>query len=181
MRTEIDKGEVNRISDLPSLLPEDSAPRRVGADKWMAKCPFHNEKTASFSMARIDGVWLWNCFGCHESGDLISFVMRTQGLSFPDALRRLAGAEAEAYRPGPAKPVRGVAGSYTLACNATGCGERVDIVPRTYKTQGKCGYEFTQTAIEELVNAKDALNERGWGVIDNEYVLCPKCREGLKQ
>ena len=52
-----------------------------------AKCPFHNEKTASFKA--YDGDKGYYCFGCGESGDVITFVMRFFGLSFKEALRKI--------------------------------------------------------------------------------------------
>ena len=52
-------------------------------------CPFHNEKTPSFTVN--DDKAFYHCFGCGEHGDVISFVMETEGLSFPEAVERLAG------------------------------------------------------------------------------------------
>lgn len=52
-------------------------------------CPFHNEKTPSFTVSDDKG--FFHCFGCGEHGDVISFVTRTEGLSFPEAVERLAG------------------------------------------------------------------------------------------
>ena len=51
-------------------------------------CPFHNEKTPSFTVSEDKG--FYHCFGCGEHGDVIGFVMRTEGLSFPEAIERLA-------------------------------------------------------------------------------------------
>jgi DNA primase len=51
-------------------------------------CPFHVEKTASFSVVEDKG--FFHCFGCGAHGDVIGFVMRTEGLSFPEAVERLA-------------------------------------------------------------------------------------------
>lgn len=51
-------------------------------------CPFHNEKTPSFSVNAEKG--FYHCFGCGVHGDVISFVMETEGLSFPEAIEKLA-------------------------------------------------------------------------------------------
>src|SRR3546814_20174507 len=52
-------------------------------------CPFHNEKTPSFTVSEEKG--FYHCFGCGAHGDVIRFVMRSENLSFPEALERLAG------------------------------------------------------------------------------------------
>jgi DNA primase len=52
-------------------------------------CPFHNEKTPSFTVSEDKG--FYHCFGCGAHGDVIGFVMRGEGLSFPEAVERLAG------------------------------------------------------------------------------------------
>ena len=52
-------------------------------------CPFHNEKTPSFTVSEAKG--FYHCFGCGAHGDVIGFVMRGEGLSFPEAVERLAG------------------------------------------------------------------------------------------
>ena len=51
-------------------------------------CPFHGEKTASFSVAPDKGIYY--CFGCHKGGSAINFMMEVEGLSYPDAVRSLA-------------------------------------------------------------------------------------------
>src|SRR3546814_3142616 len=51
-------------------------------------CPFHNEKTPSFTVSDDKG--FYHCFGCGAHGDAISFLMGTDGLSFPEAVERLA-------------------------------------------------------------------------------------------
>ena len=51
-------------------------------------CPFHGEKTASFSVSPDKGIYY--CFGCHKGGSVINFEMEIEGLSYPDAVRALA-------------------------------------------------------------------------------------------
>ncbi len=61
--------------------------RRSGSNLF-GLCPFHGEKTASFSVAPDKGIYY--CFGCHKGGGSINFVMELEGLSYPDAVRALA-------------------------------------------------------------------------------------------
>src|SRR5882672_2423773 len=64
-----------------------SLKRRSGAE-YAGLCPFHNEKTPSFTVNDKKGFFY--CFGCHEKGDVVGFVMKTEGLSFPEAVEKLA-------------------------------------------------------------------------------------------
>ena len=61
--------------------------KRSGANMF-GLCPFHGEKTASFSVAPDKGIYY--CFGCHKGGSAINFMMEIEGLSYPDAVRALA-------------------------------------------------------------------------------------------
>ena len=57
--------------------------------EYVGLCPFHHEKSPSFTVNEEKG--FYHCFGCGAHGDVISFVMNTAGLSFPEAVERLAG------------------------------------------------------------------------------------------
>lgn len=57
-------------------------------DSFVGLCPFHNEKTPSFSVSNTKG--LYYCFGCSASGDVFEFISQTEGLSFKEALEKLA-------------------------------------------------------------------------------------------
>ena len=61
--------------------------KRSGSNQF-GLCPFHGEKTASFSVAPDKGIYY--CFGCHKGGSVINFEMEIEGLSYPDAVRALA-------------------------------------------------------------------------------------------
>ena len=60
--------------------------RRAGKG-WMARCPFHEDKTPSLSLTPEGGVW--HCFGCGRGGDGIALVRAMRGLGFRDAVREL--------------------------------------------------------------------------------------------
>src|SRR5258708_2188270 len=64
-----------------------SLKRRSGSE-YAGLCPFHNEKTPSFTVNDKKG--FFHCFGCRAHGDAVGFVMKTEGLSFPESVEKLA-------------------------------------------------------------------------------------------
>jgi len=85
-----DRGDIDRVrevTDLVELVSEVTKVKKSGRSV-MAVCPFHEEKTPSMSVDRARG--LYHCFGCGEGGDVFSFVEKTQGVDFRDALEMLA-------------------------------------------------------------------------------------------
>ncbi len=62
---------------------------RKGRGESTGLCPFHNEKTPSFTVSEDKG--FFHCFGCGAHGDVIGYVMRAEGLEFPQAVEKLAG------------------------------------------------------------------------------------------
>ena len=73
--------------DLVSLVSERVVLKQKGRLFWGC-CPFHNEKSPSF---KIDpDSQLWHCFGCGKSGDVFGYVMESEHLEFPEAVRALA-------------------------------------------------------------------------------------------
>jgi len=79
---------VREATDVVALVGEATALKRVGA-RWVGLCPFHAEKTASFSVNPHEG--LYHCFGCSAGGDVITFVQQTSHLDFAEAVEYLAG------------------------------------------------------------------------------------------
>lgn len=73
--------------DLPALVGEYTRLERRG-DEWWGCCPFHNEKTPSFSV--VPGKGMYYCFGCHEGGSAVDFVKSMERLSYPEAIVFLA-------------------------------------------------------------------------------------------
>ncbi|HEY5672712.1 MAG TPA: DNA primase [Malonomonas sp.] len=80
--------EVRERSDIIELISQYVTLKRAGANH-MGLCPFHSEKSPSFSVHA--GRQFFHCFGCGVGGDVFSFLMKIEGLAFPDALKRLAG------------------------------------------------------------------------------------------
>ena len=83
-----DVERVRAATDLVVLVSEHVGLRRVGR-RWVGLCPFHAEKTGSFSVNGELG--LYYCFGCQARGDAISFLRETEHLDFASAVEALAG------------------------------------------------------------------------------------------
>jgi DNA primase len=79
--------QVRAATDIVALISEHALLKKVGR-RWSGLCPFHTEKTPSFSVNAEEGFYY--CFGCHASGDAISFVRAVDHLDFVDAVRFLA-------------------------------------------------------------------------------------------
>lgn len=83
-----DKERVRDATDLLSLVETRTELSRKGVDSYFGRCPFHDERTASFHVRPQVGVYY--CFGCHAKGDAFSFLMETEGLGFVEAMESLA-------------------------------------------------------------------------------------------
>ncbi|HYM35518.1 MAG TPA: DNA primase, partial [Steroidobacteraceae bacterium] len=64
---------------------------------YIGLCPFHTEKTPSFNVLEDKGIF--KCFGCGEGGDVFTFVMKLEGLTFPETLEKLAAQAGIEYKP----------------------------------------------------------------------------------
>ncbi|MXW10265.1 MAG: DNA primase [Gammaproteobacteria bacterium] len=93
--------EVRARSDIVAVIGEHIPLKRAGKD-YRALCPFHEEKTPSFYVVPSKG--FYKCFGCGESGDVFSFVMKRMGLDFTEAVKyagRKAGVEVREVKARP--------------------------------------------------------------------------------
>ena len=78
---------VREAADIVEVIGARTDLRRVGT-RYTGLCPFHDEKTPSFSVDAEKGFYY--CFGCQQGGDTIGFVQETEGVDFPDAVELLA-------------------------------------------------------------------------------------------
>lgn len=86
----IDEGTVEQIKDnidIVDLISEYVELKKTGAN-FVGLCPFHNEKTPSFTVS--DTKNMFKCFGCGEGGDGVNFIMKKENMIYPEALRFLA-------------------------------------------------------------------------------------------
>lgn len=79
---------VRDASKIEDIVGERVALRSAGVDSLKGLCPFHDERTPSFHVRPSMG--LWHCFGCGESGDVISFIQKVDHLPFTEAIEALA-------------------------------------------------------------------------------------------
>lgn len=85
--SEEDIQKVREANDIVSVFSDRVPLRQRGRTFWCC-CPFHEERTPS---CQVDpATQLFYCFGCHEGGDVFTYVQKTEGIDFPDAVRRLA-------------------------------------------------------------------------------------------
>lgn len=79
--------EVRRANDIVAVIEQYVKLEKRGKDFW-ACCPFHQEKSASFSVSPSREMYY--CFGCKEHGNVVDFVMKFEKLAFPEAVEKLA-------------------------------------------------------------------------------------------
>lgn len=81
------KDEIKQKIDIFDLVSEYVVLKPSGSSGFKGLCPFHSEKSPSFHVSQDRQ--RWHCFGCNEGGDCFSFVMKIEGMNFPEALMHL--------------------------------------------------------------------------------------------
>ena len=121
---------VKAAADFVEVVSARTQLRKAGA-RYTGRCPFHEERTPSFSVNAVDK--LYYCFGCGAKGDLITFVRETEGLDFADSIEWLGERfrSPDRVRGELARAGRGAAGG------ASGCSR--SSTRRRRSTSGHCG------------------------------------------
>lgn len=96
----VDRANEDIVGVIRGYLPDL---KKTGKN-WSARCPFHQEKSASFTVS--EGKEMFYCFGCGAGGDAVKFVMDHQGLSFRDSVQSILGElNLESVDAAPRKPI----------------------------------------------------------------------------
>ena len=103
---EQDIDELRERANIVDLVSGYARLKKAGGQTFKGLCPFHSEKTPSFTVDAAKG--LWHCFGCGEGGNIYQFVQKAENLPFPEAVEWLAHKTGfqltyEEMRPGEAK------------------------------------------------------------------------------
>src|SRR5437764_6513297 len=79
--------DLRRQADIVRVIQDYVSLKKKGTN-WMACCPFHQEKSPSFSVSPSKDIYY--CFGCHKGGSVFNFVMEIERVSFPEAVKIVA-------------------------------------------------------------------------------------------
>ncbi|MDR3127775.1 MAG: DNA primase [Bifidobacteriaceae bacterium] len=83
-----DIGNLREAADILEIIRKHITLKSAGAGRFKGLCPFHDEKTPSFTVSPHMNVW--HCFGCGEHGDIYKFFMKLNSMSFPEAVEHVA-------------------------------------------------------------------------------------------
>jgi len=134
---------------LPSLFP---GAVKLSDKRFKTKCPLHEDKTASLFILNGDKGWRWRCFGCGEHGDAIDLIMKTERVSFAEAIARF-----ETFDLGTVDVWRA---PWVLPCARPGCGELLELDAKSIVTAGISSHSTWEIAPDLLA------------------CICPKCLIG---
>jgi DNA primase len=131
--------EIRSKVDIVDVISEHVDVRKAGKN-FKALCPFHSEKTPSFSISAEKQ--MFHCFGCGAGGDIVGFVMKKEGVEFLDAVKMLA------ERAGVAMPE---AGGYGAGAEGRGAAQKVL----------RAAMQYYSSTLKKSDRALNYLRERG--------------------
>lgn len=168
-----DKERVRLASDIVQVASRYVSLRQVGT-RYKACCPFHHEKTPSFSIDAAKQTW--HCFGaCQTGGDVFAFVQRAENLSFPEALQRLADIAGIALQQASETPQQAVA--------RTSQKQRLRDVMTEAQRFFRLAFQNTQGAREYAISrglSDETVNAFGIGWAPDSYDALSKHLQSLR-
>lgn len=143
--SDADRERVRDASRIEVVVGDYVALKRAGSGNLKGLCPFHDEKTPSFTVSTSRG--FYHCFGCGEGGDVFDFLMKIDQLSFVEAVQHLA------ERAGI---------TVTLSAATSGAGERVTRSRLTAITAATAEFYRQRLNDDEAATARSYLTDRGF-------------------
>ncbi len=144
--SDADRERVRDANRIDTVIGDYVALKRAGSGNLKGLCPFHDEKTPSFQVSLARG--MYHCFGCGEGGDVFSFLMRIDQLSYVEAVQQLAD------RAGITLSL--VAGGTSMRAERTNRSRLVGV------TKAAAAFYAEQLAGDEAAPARAFLAERGF-------------------
>ncbi|MBV9073042.1 MAG: DNA primase [Acidobacteria bacterium] len=138
--------QLKQQADIVRIVGDYVPLKTAGGQNFKGLCPFHKEKTPSFSVHAVRQ--FYHCFGCNASGDVFSFVQKIENLSFPEAVRRVA------EKMGVAVPKQG----YSSAAEAEDAKQRAILLDLHEKA---CAFFEEVLRRPEGAKAREYLTGRG--------------------
>jgi len=153
-----------KAADLAELAGQATRLRRQGA-RWVGLCPFHGERTPSFTVRPPGGghPWRYRCYGCGAAGDAVDFVMQREGVGFREAVDRLVGGAetVPSRRAGARAPTRPLARP-TSPARGGGDDEGANRLARARRLW-RAAWPAEGTLVEAYLRARDIdLAAVGW-------------------
>jgi DNA primase len=181
--------ELKRNRDTLRMFTSRGHFEKIAKDKYRTRCPFHSDSTAScdvFLHAR-DRVWIFHCLGCAVSGNIFSWIMKLDGVSFPAAVQTVkaylgSGSPQQAFISAPEKPQTYITYSLAdyayferqLAKNEAARNWLWNVRGISFETCRRLKIGFRQCIQSNIKELQDVLN-KGWIILpaieDNRVLL----------
>jgi DNA primase len=153
--SERDRERVRDANRIEAVIGDYVALKRAGGGNLKGLCPFHDEKTPSFTVSVARG--FYHCFGCGEGGDVFDFLMKIDQLTFVESVQRLA---------------ERVGITLTLSAGRTVGGERTSRSKLTAITRATAEFYAERLTDEEAAPARAYLTDRGFDASAARHFGC---------
>lgn len=163
----IEASRIRHEANLLAMLPADAVVRKCGNNHWRTRCPLHQGEGFTFAVWYGGQGWQFTCFACGEKGSVIDFAMKSERLSFKEALAKLSTGTLDAVpvalwaAPAPKK-------EFVIPCIEKGCAARVyvDLGDVPFLGRGlHNAWTFTGTLGNPIATCPRCLRQRLVGTV----------------